>query len=268
VKTEDAGAAVATAPQTAGGLQVEGVSKIYTTQAGDQVVALDALDVTVAPGEFISLVGPSGCGKSTLLHLIGGLFPVTGGSLRYRETEIRGPRPEIGMMFQAPVLFPWRTTLENVLLPIDVRRESRDDYRDRALELLELVGLQDFGDSYARELSGGMQQRAALARLLLQDPEVMLLDEPFGALDEFTREAMNLELLDIWAGSGKTVIFVTHDIEEALFLADRVLVMSPRPGRLIEIVDRGFPRPREIALMREPRFQDGVFEVRKLLGVA
>jgi NitT/TauT family transport system ATP-binding protein len=171
------------------------------------------------------------------------------------------------MMFQAPVLFPWRTAVQNVLLPIDVRHQKRSDHRDRAKQLLDLVGLGAFTDRYPRELSGGMQQRVALARLLLEDPEVFLLDEPFGALDEFTREQMNLELLDIWGGSGKTVLLVTHNIQEAVFLADRVFVMSPRPGRLTQIIDVELDRPRVIPMQREQRFQDYVFTVRKLLGV-
>ena len=263
----DAGASLAPPPES-GVLSAEGVSKTYETRSGTPVVALDTLEFSVRPGEFVALVGPSGCGKSTLLNLMSGILCATAGTLRFHDSSITGPRPEIGMMFQAPILFPWRTTLQNVLLPIDVQHRNRDDHRERALSLLELVGLEGFADRYPGELSGGMQQRAALCRLLIQDPEVMLLDEPFGALDEFTREALNIELLDIWGGTGKTAVLVTHNIQEALFLSDRVFVMSPRPGRLTRIIETGLPRPREIAMMKAPGFQDAVFEVRSLLGVA
>jgi NitT/TauT family transport system ATP-binding protein len=248
------------------GLMAEGLSKTFTDRSGSDLVALSAVDFRVHRGEFVTLVGPSGCGKSTLLNLIGGLLDRSGGSLTFEGSEIDGPRPEIGMMFQAPVLFPWRTVVANTLLPVDVRRQKRAHYRQRALDLLDLVGLASFADNYPNELSGGMQQRVALARLLLQDPHLMLLDEPFGALDEFTREEMNLTLLDIWGATGKTAMLVTHNIPEAIFLADRVFVMSPRPGRLVEVIDVGLPRPRTIAMTGAPAFQDMVFEVRKILG--
>jgi NitT/TauT family transport system ATP-binding protein len=247
-------------------LRAHDLGKTYTSRSGEPVVAVQDVDFELARGEFIALVGPSGCGKSTTLNLIGGLITRTTGSLVFEGSQVTGPRREIGMMFQAPVLFPWRTALQNVLLPMDVRGEKRSKHRDRAAGLLELVGLAGSADRYPRELSGGMQQRVALARLLLEDPEVFLLDEPFGALDEFTREAMNLELLDIWSGSGKTVLLVTHNIQEAVFLSDRVFVMSPGPGRLTEVLDVDLPRPRRIPMMREQGFQDLVFEVRRVLG--
>ncbi|MGA1642452.1 MAG: ABC transporter ATP-binding protein, partial [Ilumatobacteraceae bacterium] len=209
------------------------LSKQYVVPRGEPVHALEPMSFDIRDGEFIALVGPSGCGKSTLLNMIGGLVDRTSGELTIRGEEIRAPRREIGMMFQAPVLFPWRTILSNVLLPVDVRRANRSEHRARAEALLDLVGLSDFGSSYPSQLSGGMQQRASLARLLVQNPDVMLLDEPFGALDEFTREDMNLMLLDIWSSMSKTAILVTHNIPEAVFLADRVFVMSPRPGRLV-----------------------------------
>ena len=247
-------------------LVAEQLGKTFTDRSGSELVALSAVDFGIERGEFVTLVGPSGCGKSTLLNLVGGLLDQSGGTLTFEGSHIDGPRPEIGMMFQAPVLFPWRTALDNTLLPIDVRRQKRAHHRERALHLLELVGLGSFADNYPNELSGGMQQRVALARLLLQDPHLMLLDEPFGALDEFTREDMNLTLLEIWGATGKTAMLVTHNIQEAIFLADRVFVMSPRPGRLVEILDVGLPRPRTIAMMGTPEFQDMVFEVRKILG--
>ncbi|MPZ22700.1 MAG: ATP-binding cassette domain-containing protein [Dehalococcoidia bacterium] len=242
------------------------LGKTYYRRAAEPVVALEDATFSIRQGEFVSLVGPSGCGKSTILNILGGLIPRTEGSATFRGQETLKPRPEIGMMFQAPVLFPWRTTLQNVLLPIDVRKENRKDYVDRARELLALTGLSAFENSYPRELSGGMQQRAALSRLLLQDPEVMLLDEPFGALDEFTRESMNMELLDIWGGSGKTMLLVTHNIQEAVFLADRVFVMTPRPGTLARVLEVPLPRPRQIPMMKRQEFTDMVFEARVLLN--
>lgn len=247
-------------------LRASRLSKTYAGKGGDPVRALEPIDFEIREGEFITLVGPSGCGKSTLLNMIGGLVDRTSGELSFRHDEIVAPRHEIGMMFQSPVLFPWRTLRSNVLLPIDVRRANRSHFQARAESLLDLVGLSEFGSSYPGQLSGGMQQRASLARLLLQDPDVMLLDEPFGALDEFTREEMNLMLLDIWATTRKTAILVTHNIPESVFLADRVFVMSARPGRLVDIVDVDLPRPRTIEMTRERTFQDLVFTVRRTLG--
>ena len=265
-QTAEGGSGTATVDSTVI-LEGRNVNKTYESRRGEPVVALQGVDFQVREGEFVALVGPSGCGKSTLLNLVGGLIARSAGELTFRGQDLFKPRPEIGMMFQAPVLFPWRTAVQNVLLPVDVRHQKRSDHRERANQLLDLVGLGAFTDRYPRELSGGMQQRVALARLLLEDPEVFLLDEPFGALDEFTREQMNLELLDIWGGSGKTVLLVTHNIQEAVFLADRVFVMSPRPGRLTQIIDVDLERPRVIPMQREQRFQDHVFTVRKLLGV-
>ncbi len=252
-------------------IAIEHVHKTYFPARRSQppVVALDDIDFQIEPGEFLSLVGPSGCGKSTLLNIMGGLLEATQGQVTFEGTPISGPRPEIGMMFQSPVLFPWRTIIKNVLLPIDVTqgRRSRNKYKARAHELLQRVGLEEFAESYPNELSGGMQQRAALARLLLQDPQVMLLDEPFGALDEFTREEMNIDLLRLWSGSNKTIVFVTHNILEAVFLSDRIAVMTPRPGQVAKVITSTLPRPREISLMKTAEFQDIAFEVRQLLGV-
>jgi NitT/TauT family transport system ATP-binding protein len=252
-------------------IAIEHVHKTYFPARRSQppVVALDDIDFEIRPGEFLSLVGPSGCGKSTLLNIMGGLLEATQGQVTFEGTPITGPRPEIGMMFQSPVLFPWRSIIKNVLLPVDVTkgRRSRRKYQDRARELLARVGLEEFAESYPNELSGGMQQRAALARLLLQDPQVMLLDEPFGALDEFTREEMNIDLLRLWSGSNKTIVFVTHNILEAVFLSDRIAVMTPRPGQVAKVITSTLPRPREISLMKTTEFQDIAFEVRQLLGV-
>jgi NitT/TauT family transport system ATP-binding protein len=248
-------------------IDIRGLNKVYETQE-QPLLALRNVDLEIHQGEFISFVGPSGCGKSTLLNIIGGLLDRTTGDLTFRGADQSSPRREIGMMFQTPVLFAWRTVVENILLPIEVFGLKKDQYRRRAGELIELVGLKGFERAYPRQLSGGMQQRVALSRVLIYDPEVLLLDEPFGALDEFTRESMNLELLRIWGGSGKTVLFVTHNINEAVFLSDRVVVMTPRPGQIARVIEIDLPRPRMREHMRLPKFADHVFEVRELLGVA
>ena len=243
------------------------LQKVYPTPT-QPLVALQDINLEVRQGEFLSLVGPSGCGKSTLLNIVGGLLAPSGGEVRFRGEAQTGPRREIGMMFQTAVLFDWRTVLDNVLLPIEIFGWDREKYRARAREILALVGLEEFERSYPRQLSGGMQQRVSLSRVLVYDPEVLLLDEPFGALDEFTREAMNLELLRIWSGSGKTILFVTHNINEAVFLSDRVVVMTSRPGRIARVVEIDLPRPRQREHLRLPRFAEQVFEIRELLGVA
>jgi NitT/TauT family transport system ATP-binding protein len=242
------------------------LSKVYGTATGP-LVALDDVSFDVAPGDFVSLVGQSGCGKSTLLNLLGGLDERSEGSLSLAGDDLDRPRADIGMMFQTSVLFPWRTVRQNVLLPGEVLGLDKQEQARRCQDLLALVGLEGFEDRYPRELSGGMRQRVALARLLAHDPTVLLMDEPFGALDEFTRETMNLELLRVWASTGKTVVFVTHNIGEAVFLADRVFVMTPRPGRLAGVIEVDLPRPRTTAMMREQRYADLVFEIRRLLGV-
>jgi NitT/TauT family transport system ATP-binding protein len=244
------------------------ISKTFNPPGREPVIALKNLDFFIKPGEFISLVGPSGCGKSTLLNICGSIIPPSTGTLKYKDTEVRQPRREIQMMFQQPVLFPWRTVYQNLMLPIEIRHEDKSAYHKRALTLLEILGLKDFAKSYPWELSGGMQQRAALGRLLLQNPEMLLLDEPFGSLDEFTREALNLELLRLWQDSGKAVLFVTHSIPEAVFMADRVFIFTCRPGRMAKIIEVNLPRPRFIDMMHEQKFQDLVFEVRNILREA
>ncbi len=242
------------------------LSKVYGTATGP-LVALDDVSFDIEPGEFVALVGQSGCGKSTLLNLLGGLDECSEGTLRLAGEDLDQPRADIGMMFQTSVLFPWRTVRQNVALPGEVLGLDKRRQAERCRELLALVGLEGFEDRYPKELSGGMRQRVALARLLAHDPTVLLMDEPFGALDEFTRETMNLELLRVWASTGKTVVFVTHNIGEAVFLADRVFVMTPRPGRLAGVIEVDLPRPRATAVMREQRYADLVFEIRSLLGV-
>ncbi|MFE3838693.1 ABC transporter ATP-binding protein [Pseudogemmobacter sonorensis] len=243
-----------------------GISKVYATATGP-LVALDDVSFDIKEGEFISLVGPSGCGKSTLLSILGGLEERSLGDLTIAGGPAGRPRADVGMMFQTSVLFPWRTIRQNVHLPGQILGLDRKRQAERTEELLDMVGLNGFGDRLPGELSGGMRQRVGLARLLAHDPRILMMDEPFGALDEFTRETMNLELLRIWEAMRKTVIFVTHNIGEAVFLSDRVFVMTPRPGRLEGIVEIDLPRPRTTAMMRDPRYSELVFEIRRMLGV-
>lgn len=243
------------------------VRKTYRTNAR-QVQALEDITFSVEENEFVTLVGPSGCGKSTLLKITGGLVDPTAGEISFKGQPVVGPRRDIGIMFQTPVLFDWRTTLENVLLPAEVLGMEQAASRKRAREVLKMVDLQGFEESYPNQLSGGMQQRVSLSRVLLYEPDLLLMDEPFGALDEFTRERLNLEIQRIWMQQRKTILFVTHNIAEAVFLSDQVLVMTPRPGRLARVVRVPFPRPREIRLMKSPEFASLVFEIREVLGVA
>jgi NitT/TauT family transport system ATP-binding protein len=234
-------------------ISIRELSKSYPSRNGC-VHALQQINFSVKEGEFVAVVGPSGCGKSTLLKILAGLLPPSKGEACLRGIPINGPRRDIGVVFQSPVLLPWRSVLENVLLPVDVQRLGGDRYRKVALELLSLVGLQEFAHCYPRELSGGMQQRVAITRALIHDPAMLLMDEPFGALDAMTREQMNLELQRIWLERKKTVVFITHSIPEAVFLADRVLVMSARPGRIMDAVTVDIPRPRLLEAMNLPEF--------------
>jgi len=249
---------------SAGAIAVNGVSKVFPTG----LEALRKVTIDINPGEFVSFVGPSGCGKSTLLKLIGGLLEPSRGEIAVGGRRVSGPRRDIGVMFQTSVLFPWRTVLENVLLPIEVFGLERPSATEKARGILQLVGLGGREAAYPRELSGGMQQRAALSRVLITDPRIILMDEPFGALDEFTRERMNVELLRIWSERGQTIIFVTHSINEAVFLSDRIVVMDTSPGRVVAVLDVPLPRPRSIELMKSPQFARTAFEVREYLGVA
>ncbi|MEO7854545.1 MAG: ABC transporter ATP-binding protein [Rubrivivax sp.] len=231
-------------------IRIERVGMVYQADSGP-VEALRDISLEIAEGEFVALVGPSGCGKSTLMRSIAGLRPVTSGRVVVDGVPVTGPVSRVGMVFQAAVLLKWRSVLDNVLLPAELSGLNPRDYRERALQLLQLVGLSDFANKRPGELSGGMQQRASLCRALVLDPPILLMDEPFGALDAMTRDEMNLELLRIWgeAGSGaerKTIVFVTHSIAEAVFLADRVVVMSPRPGRVAGIHDVALARPRSV----------------------
>jgi NitT/TauT family transport system ATP-binding protein len=229
---------------------MDSVGMTYRTASGP-VEAVRDVSFSVEKGELVTLVGPSGCGKSTLLRIVAGLRPATRGAVTVAGQPVHGPLPLVGMVFQAPVLLRWRRLLENVLLPAELAGLRPADYAARARDLLALTGLGDFADKFPRELSGGMQQRASLCRALLLDPPLLLMDEPFGALDAMTRDEMNLELLRIW-GEGneerKTILFVTHSIPEAVFLADRIVVLSPRPGQVARIFEVPLPRPRTVAV--------------------
>ena len=233
---------------------VSDLEKTYTTKGRALVKALGGISLAIDNGEFITIVGQSGCGKTTLLKILAGLLARSSGRVTLRGEPVDGPRRDIGVVFQDPVLLPWRTVLENVMLPIEVLRLARGDYRARAIDLIRLVGLVGFEDKYPHELSGGMRQRVSLARALVHDPSLLLMDEPFGALDAMTREFMNLELLRIWQEAKKTIVFITHSIPEAVFLADRVVVMSARPGRIQEIVPVELPRPRDLDMMASDEF--------------
>jgi NitT/TauT family transport system ATP-binding protein len=237
-------------------IALDRVGMVYPTASG-AVEALRDITFEVARGELLALVGPSGCGKSTLLRVIAGLRPATTGQAHVAGRPVTHPLPEVGMVFQAPVLLKWRRVLDNVLLPAELAGLDPRRYRERARELLRLVGLGDFAEKYPRELSGGMQQRASLCRALLLDPPLLLMDEPFGALDAMTRDEMNLELLRVWgegSAARKTIAFVTHSIPEAIFLADRVVVMTSRPGQVARIFDVDLPRPRTVQTRAAPTF--------------
>ncbi len=234
--------------------------------------ALAPLDLAVRDGEFIAIVGPSGCGKSTLLRLVAGLLPASAGRLTLGGRAITGPVTEVGIVFQQPVLLDWRTALGNVLFQVEMRGQRPGPWRQRALALLEQVGLADFADAYPHALSGGMRQRVAIARALVHEPGLLLMDEPFGALDALTREQMRIDLETLWLRRRMTVLFVTHSVDEAVLLADRVVVMSPRPGRIDRILDIRLPRPRGLSARREPAFLEaeeaitGIFLERGVLS--
>jgi NitT/TauT family transport system ATP-binding protein len=242
---------------------VRGVSKRFQSRKGE-VHAVDNVSLTIGAGEFISIVGPSGCGKSTLLNMIAGLLPPTDGAIDVLGRPVRGPVHELGIVFQQHLLLAWRTILNNVLLQIEVRRLSRAHYTERAKELLRRVGLEEFADRFPDELSGGMNQRAAIVRALIHDPDLLLMDEPFGALDAITRDQMGLDFHQLSREEGKTVLFITHSISEAVFLSNRVVVMSPRPGRIEEIVPINLPPDRHFELRDAPEFSRYTGHIRRL----
>jgi NitT/TauT family transport system ATP-binding protein len=243
------------------------LERVTKTFPRGRVTALQDIDLELAPREFVSLIGPSGCGKSTLLRVIGDLIEPTAGSVTVNGKSARQARRDgdYGIVFQEAVLFDWRTVSKNIALPLEMLGWSRQRRRERVAELLDLVELTGFADHHPWQLSGGMQQRVAIARALSFEPALLLMDEPFGALDEMTRERLNLELLSIWEQTGNTVVFVTHSISEAVFLSNRVVVMSPRPGRVAGTVDIDLPYPRTVETREAPRFFELVTQVRELL---
>jgi NitT/TauT family transport system ATP-binding protein len=247
-------------------VSIESVAKRFQSSRG-KVDAVTETSLRVESGAFVSLVGPSGCGKTTMLRMIAGLEKPTTGRIAVRGQTVTGPGLHVGLMFQHSVLLPWRDVLENILLPIVIRKDKKADYLDRAHELLKLVKLDGFERHAVNELSGGMQQRVALCRALIADPSVLLLDEPFGALDSITREQLNDLLLSVCSTTHKTTLLVTHDIDEAVYMADRVVVMTPRPGRVEKILDVDLPRPRSYMQRRELSFGEYTTEVRRLLGI-
>ena len=248
-------------------LRIEALEKTYRTRTGGLIHAIERYDFGVEHGEFVSVVGPSGSGKSTLLKLIAGLIAPTGGRILLRGQEVLGPQPDFGMVFQAPTLLKWRSVLNNVLLPIQILRRPRADYLERAHELLRMIGLEEFAGVYPWELSGGMQQRVSICRALIHDPSLLLMDEPFGALDEITREALNDELLRLWSATRKTIVFVTHSIPEAVYMSDHVVVVGPRPSRVVDVITTDLPRPRTQAVKFTPEFAEAVKTVRARLGL-
>ena len=226
-----------------GQIEVDFITKSFDSDAGN-ILALDGINLEVVPQEFITLVGRSGCGKSTLLRCIGGLISPSTGTIKISGQVVTEPHPQIGYVFQQAVLLPWRTVEENVLLPFEVKGNPTDKEKHKVSEVLEIVGLSDYANHRPGELSGGMQQRVSVSRALVTEPSILLMDEPFGALDAQTREDMNIELLRIWEVAKTTIVFVTHDIGEALFLSDRVVLMSARPGKVHDIIEVNSPRPR------------------------
>jgi NitT/TauT family transport system ATP-binding protein len=232
----------------------------------EEIVALRDFSVNIGVGEFVSILGPSGCGKSTFLKLACGLLRPTSGRITLDGKLIRGPRPDVGVVFQQPTLLQWKTVVENVLLPARVLGMDMKKARPKAIELLQLTGLGEFAENYPSELSGGMQQRVGLARGLIHDPRVVLMDEPFGALDAMTREYMGLELQRIWMATQKSIIFITHSIPEAVFLSDRIIILSARPGKVIEEIKVDLPRPRSIDTMANNVFSELCNRLRNVFG--
>ena len=241
-------------------LHIKAVRKFY-----DDLEAIRNVSFDVAGGEFLSLLGPSGCGKSTLLMMVAGLIDATEGEISINGKAVSGPRREVGVVFQQPVLLPWRKVLDNVLFPIELLKLPRAQYEKRAMDLLAMAKIDDFAHHLPRQLSGGMRQRVSICRALIHDPGILLMDEPFSALDALTRDEMGVELLRIWQANRKTVIFVTHSIREAAFLSDRVLVMGRRPATIVEEAIIDLPRPRHIAMMEDEGFNRHVRRLRKAI---
>jgi NitT/TauT family transport system ATP-binding protein len=253
------------APSTPGEsfIEVRDISKVYATRKGP-IEALSTVNIDVKEGEFVSVVGPSGCGKSTLMMIVSGLTPPTSGTVTIRGTRVTKPFTDLGIVFQRDVLLDWRTVLQNVMLPCEIRKLPRPTAEDRIHELLESVGLSDFSTRYPYELSGGMRQRVALCRALVHDPPLLLMDEPFGALDALTRDQLNIDLQHLWSQSQKTVLFITHSIPEAVFLADRVIVMSAHPGVVRASMTIDLPRPRHLSIRETAPFGEYVRRVHEI----
>jgi NitT/TauT family transport system ATP-binding protein len=245
-------------------LEAQNIWKLFSRR-GEAVEALHDVSIQVGTGEFVSIVGASGCGKTTLLRIVDGLVAPTRGDIRVNGQPVSGPGPDRGFVFQQDALFPWRTVLDNVVFGLEVQGRGKHETRERANGFLQLVGLAGFEHLFPHELSGGMRQRANLARALTIDPDVLLMDEPFASLDAQTREIMQSELLRIWRSNRKTVLFVTHQIDEAVYLSDRVVVMTSRPGRVKAILEVDIPRPRDLSVKRTPRFLELVDEIWKMI---
>jgi len=239
-------------------LQLNNVGKVF-----DQLEAIRSISLAVAKGEFVSLLGPSGCGKSTLLLMIAGLIAPTSGDVILGGSNVLRPRADVGVVFQTPILLPWRSVLDNVLLPIEFLNLPRKNFIERAYALLKMVKLEDFAGALPRQLSGGMRQRVSICRALINDPGTLLMDEPFSALDAFTRDEMSVDLLRIWQTYQKTIIFVTHSIREAVFLSDRIFVLGKRPATIIDEIDVGLSRPRRLEMMEENEFNQYVRHLRR-----
>ena len=249
-------------------IEIDKVSKTFETRRDTHHVAITDVSLGVAAGEFVSILGPSGCGKSTLLYVVGGFVTPTTGTVTVSGRAVTGPGPDRGPVFQEFALFPWKTVLGNVMYGLEQTGTAKADARQRARELLTLVHLSPYENFYPKELSGGMKQRVALARTLAYGPNILLMDEPFGALDAHTRTRLQNDLLDIWERDRKTVLFVTHSVEEAVFLSDRVAVMTRSPGRIKEIVQVALPRPRDRAtLLLDRRYQDLIVRIEQLMDV-
>lgn len=246
-------------------IEVSGLSQVFVAEDGNRVTALTGVSLDIADNEIVTIVGPSGCGKSTLLRLISGLIRPSSGSVIIDGEEVKEPRADMGIVFQAPTLLPWATILDNVLFPLKMMGKLDAQATERAKSLLTMVGLGDFMQYRPRQLSGGMQQRAAICRALVHQPKLILMDEPFGALDALTREQMSIELLRIWNADKKTILFVTHSIPEAVLLGDRVVVMSPRPGRIAEVVTVPLSRPRDFESEEDPEFRRCCNRIRNLI---
>lgn len=247
-------------------IEMDNVSKVFRSADGGEIRAIESVSGTISTGEFVSVLGPSGCGKSTLMMMLAGLSAPTGGTIRLNGQKVVGPQEKFGIVFQDPVLFPWRTILKNVQLPLELRGLPAGERMDRARQILEIVGLSGFESKYPHELSGGMQQRVSIARALSVDPTLLVMDEPFGALDAMTRDQMNLELQRISADLASTVVFVTHSIVEAVFLSDRVFVMSGRPSSVSAVISIDIPKPRSLSIINQHNFGVYVSKLRSLLG--